>query len=48
MDESAIEKAIRDAELHQREANDKLREWNIRREERERHLDTLRLLNKPR
>ena len=40
-----MEEAIKDAELHQRQAQDKLREWSIRREERERHLDTLRSLN---
>tara|TARA_R110002167_G_scaffold72854_1_gene204537 strand:+ start:393 stop:530 length:138 start_codon:yes stop_codon:yes gene_type:complete len=41
-----IEKAIKDAELYQKESSDKIREWSIRQEERQRHIDTLRILNK--
>tara|TARA_R110000796_G_scaffold57968_1_gene133675 strand:- start:63 stop:200 length:138 start_codon:yes stop_codon:yes gene_type:complete len=41
-----IEKAIKDAEFYQKESSEKIREWNIRREERQRHIDTLRILNK--
>lgn len=45
MKTTQIEKAIKDAEHYQKESNDKIREWTIRKDERQRHLDTLRILN---
>ena len=39
-----MEKLINDAQLHVKEAENKIREWTIKHEERLRHLNTIEII----